>query len=378
MDFLDKHWEVGSEFHWMGVPQGPFLTWPEPYRMFTSGRAALLSVWRVLQNDNINSLFVPDYFCHEVVSWWEQQGVMIRRYVDGPHMTSPMWESLAASQGDGVLAVNYFGMRDGNIWEEWINTNKGIVLIEDHSHDPLSGWAYHSQADYAFASLRKTFPVPDGAILWSPKGLPLPDELLKGDWSGSALKLAAMVIKKDYLEGAGEQLKDTFREFQGKGESMFGETETSVVSPWSRFLLASGYPVAWREQREKNVKILLALISTHPSVQPLFNEWPDNHCPFNVVLLFTSNDARNQCRSRLISAGVYPSVHWELNCPAPAEALTLSCRIMTIPVDQRYGEEDMKRIASILLKRSDNDLTQSHPSYRPINLEEGAATLWRL
>lgn len=355
MASLVETYEIGSEFHWTGVPKGPFLPWPEPHRTFASGREALFSVWRILQNGNMNLLFVPDFFCDEVVTWWEKQGIIICRYVDGPHMASPVWESLTASQGDAVLAVNYFGVRDGNIWEKWKNTNEGILLIEDHSHDPLSGWAYHSQADYAFASLRKTFPAPDGAILWSPKGLPLPDEPLKGDWSGSALKLAAMVIKKDYLEGAGEQVKDIFREFQGKGESMFGETETSAVSPWSRFLLASGYPVAWREQREKNVKTLLALISTHPTIQPLFTEWPGNHCPFNVVLLFTSKDARNQCRSRLISAGVYPSVHWELNCDSPLETLALSNRIMTLPVDQRYGEEDMKYIASILLKCSDND-----------------------
>jgi len=354
MKTSEKQYEIGSDFHWVGICPGTCLDWPSPYRLFTSGRATFLFVWQFLQNNATNTLFVPGYFCAEVVTWWEKQGIVIQRYTDGPHMSSPEWETLSVSPGDAVLAVNYFGVRGRTIWDGWRNSNKDTLLIEDHSHDPLSGWAYHSQADYAFASLRKTFPAPDGAILWSPKGLPLPDEPLKGDWSGSALKLAAMVIKKDYLEGAGEHLKDIFRELQGKGESMFGETENSAVSPWSRFLLASGYPVAWREQREKNVKTLLALISTHPTIKPLFTEWPDNNCPFNIVLLFTSNDARNQCRSRLISAGVYPSVHWELNCAAPSEALALSSRIMTIPVDQRYGEEDMKRIASILLKRSDN------------------------
>ena len=351
----ENRYEIGSEFHWPGVPHGPYLSWPEPHRMFASGREALLCVWRILQNNNINTLFVPDYFCHEVVTWWGQQGVIIRRYVDGPHMTSPVWKSLTASQGDSVLAVNYFGVRDENIWGKWKNANKEVLLIEDHSHDPLSDWAYYSQADYAFASLRKTFPVPDGAILWAPKGLPLPDEPSKGDWSGSALKLAAMVLKKDYLEGAGEHVKDVFRDLQERGESMYGEADASAVSPWSRFLLALGYPVIWREQREKNVKTLLRLIFTHRSIQPLFTEWPDHNCPFNAVLLFASKECRDQCRSRLISAGIYPSVHWELSSSATSGALALSTRILTIPVDQRYDDEDMKYIASILSKCSDYD-----------------------
>jgi hypothetical protein len=318
--------------------------------MFASGREALLCIWRVLQSANVNILYVPDYFCDEVVTWWEQKGIAIRRYTDGPHMTSPALETLTATHGDAVLAVNYFGVRDGAAWEEWSRKNKDVMLIEDHSHDPLSGWVSDSKADYAFASLRKTFPTPDGSILWSPKGLSLPEEQLEGDWAGSALKLAAMILKKDYLDSGEEFLKEAFREFQGKGETILGEASTSAVSPWSRFLLSSGYPVDWREQRKKNVKALLDLISSHPSIQPLFTEWPDNNCPFNVVLLFTSKEGRDQCRLRLISAGVYPSVHWELSPSATSDALALSNRVMTIPVDQRYDEEDMKYIASILVK----------------------------
>jgi hypothetical protein len=346
---LNKHWEVGSEFHWTGVPQGPFLTWPEPYRMFASGREALLSIWRILQNDTINYLFVPDYFCDNVVTWWERHGISIRRYADDPHMASPAWETLTVSRGDAVLAVNYFGVRDGKVWGEWTHANNGVLLVEDHSHDPLSGWAFDSKADYAFASLRKTFPTPDGAILWSPKDLSLPAEPFMGDWTGSALKLVAMVLKRDYLEGDNKQLKEVFRDFQGKGEAMLEDAHAAAVSPWSRFLLASGCPVVWREQRKENVKTFLNLISSHPSIQPLFTEWPDNNCPFNAVLLFPSKEDRDTYRSRLIGAGVYSSVHWELSCSAPPDVLALSNQIMTIPVDQRYTEEDMKRIASIIL-----------------------------
>jgi hypothetical protein len=51
-------------------------------------------------------------------------------------------------------------------WEERRAASEWL-LVEDHSHDPFSPWAVGSSADYAFCSLRKTLPVPDGGLLWS-------------------------------------------------------------------------------------------------------------------------------------------------------------------------------------------------------------------
>ena len=66
-----------------------------------------------------------------------------------------------------VVGVNYFGVREAEPWQAWRERTE-CILVEDHAHDPASAWATTSTADYAFSSLRKTLPVPDGAILWSP------------------------------------------------------------------------------------------------------------------------------------------------------------------------------------------------------------------
>ena len=26
----NQPWEIGSEFHWTGLPEGPFIPWPQP------------------------------------------------------------------------------------------------------------------------------------------------------------------------------------------------------------------------------------------------------------------------------------------------------------------------------------------------------------
>lgn len=344
-----RHWEVGSEFHWQGIPKGPFIQWPKPHIMYSTGREALLGISQVLQNEFSKILFVPEFFCNEVIKWWMKQGITVRHYIDGPHLKEPVWETLNLSKHDAVLAVNCFGIRDGNVWKQWQKDNKSVFLIEDHSHDPVSDWALSSKADYAFASLRKTFPVPDGAIMWSPKGLPLPNEPVCNDWRGSSLKLAAMILKKEYLEGEKDRLKEIFRSFQLQGEIVLGESQNISISPWSRFLLAYGYPKKWREIREENVRIFLKLINRSSVAKALFTEWPKDHCPFNPVLLFPSRVFREKYRSRLIESQIYPAVHWDLGEANSSDILSLSERIMTIPVDQRYNRKDIYHIADIIL-----------------------------
>ena len=95
--------------------------------------------------------------------------------------------------------------------------------------------------------------------------------------------------------------------------------------------------------------MFLDLMNWNPTVQPLFDKWPQNHCPFNAILVFPDKVFREKYRSRLIQANIYPSVHWVLNGIGSADSVLLSDRIMTIPVDQRYGDDDIRRIAVAIL-----------------------------
>ncbi len=346
-----KQLEVGSEFHWQTIPDSPCIQWPQPNIMFSTGREALRCVFKIIQEEHSpNKLFVPEYFCSEVTKWLTKQGIIIKRYCDGPHLDEPVWDTITASKGDAVLAINYFGVRNGDFWKRWQKANDRVFLIEDHSHDPLSSWALNSKADFAFVSLRKTFPVPDGGILWSPRGLRLPSSPICEDWRGSALKLAAMILKKDYLENENRRLKKTFRCFQTDGEKLLGESQLSAISPWSKFMIAAGYPLKWRAARENNVRIFLGLIANDPLFKPLFTDWPSNHCPFNAVLIFFSNFTREKYRLNLIKSGIYPAIHWEVDSDASPDIQDLASKVMTIPVDHRYGVEDIDYIASVISK----------------------------
>jgi len=343
-----NRYEIGSEYHWGGFPDGQCLQWPVPHIFLQTGRSALLTIWNYILKRPNSVLFVPDYFCSDVITSWSRNGIPVSFYYDNPLCDCPEWSSLKPKPGDVVLSVNYFGVRDGVVWDDWRGNNKDIILVEDHTHDPFSAWAVSSQADFAFASIRKIFPVSDGAIVWSPKKHDISYVPTAADWTGSTLKFAAMVLKNEYLNGAKWLEKSEIRELQMGGEHQLGCDNCSAITPWSKIVLCAGYPVEWRRRRAENVNQIFLQMEGHPTIKPLFSIPRSACCPFNAVFLFPSNESRNIARDALINNCIYPSIHWEPDWFFRGESRDLAEKILTIPVDQRYGLKDMINIVKHL------------------------------
>jgi len=345
--------EIGGEYHLRDFPGHGLDPWPTRRSFFASGRAALHALCRRwIKTHSHARLWMPDYFCSEVVSSLCSRNIPVAFYMDNPQRAGPALSHLRVSPGDMVLAVNYFGVRLGDHWSAWRESTPLVALIEDHTHDPQSLWARSSTADFAFASLRKTLPLPDGAIAWSPRELSLPEAAPDGPPIGSSLKLAAMLYKRRYLD-SGEtllSLKETFLELQKRGEQILPEPNNEAISAWSLEVVCRGTPCLWRSRRERNVRSLLALAPSVHAGKPLFISWPAGHSPFNAVYVFEDEATRDRVRSRLIAAQVYTPVHWPLRDGGEA-SMHLSKRILTIPVDFRCGEPQIQRIAALLMMR---------------------------
>lgn len=342
-----SRWELGSEFHWMGLPPAPRLPWPRPARWYLLGRHAITALLDHLAKTRPR-VWLPSYFCHEVLACSRMQCEVLE-YRDDPRWPEPEWSSLFPKPTDIVVAVNYFGVRSGEVWRNWRNKNP-CVLLEDHTHDPHSNWALQSTAEYAFCSLRKTLPVPDGCVLWSPTGLDLPTAPSVGDWSGSALKLAAMFHKAEYLSGhggAGDALKTLFRSQQLEGERRLTTAAVSTITPYTHAYLAAGSPESWRRQRLGNALRLIRSLDNWKGGNLLFHIWPAGHVPFCVLAVFASERERDECRTVLHTHNVFCPVHWECQTSDP-DALDLSSRVLSLCVDQRYTEQDMDRVAELL------------------------------
>lgn len=346
----DDRWEIGSEYHFIGAQAGPYERIPEDVAYFGLAQHGVIGLWRWLTAQGPTpTLWVPDYYCLPVLEAWERAEIPMRTYRDDPTQAAPGWETLDAGEDDLVLAVNYFGMRSPEPWSLWTADHSDIRVVEDHSHDPFSTWARTSTAPYAVASLRKTIPVPDGGMVWSPRGLPLPPPGRSRDRTGSALKLAAMIRKTDYLAGAPTS-KDRFRDLQTLGESTLLASDDLEITPWSMASLADGVPVEWRRRRARNVRAFLAGTEQDPRFRAIWSDGGqrDDLCPFNVVLLFERSSDRDAVRGALADARVFTAIHWPQSERASARIRDVSDRILTIPLDLRYGGSDVARVVDVV------------------------------
>lgn len=347
---MHARWEIGSEFHWMGLPPAPCVSLPTPLSWYLLGRHAVIALLRSLPQRS-RRLWIPSYFCGNVAAYWA--GFMpLAYYADDPRRAEPDWATLKPAADDMVVAVNYFGVRSGEPWWHWRERNQ-CLLLDDHSHDPVAGWALRSRADYAFSSLRKTMPAPDGAILWSPRGLPLP-AASETDASASALKLAAMIWKREYLQnGAAAETKASFRQWQLAGEQGFDQSaEISAATSFSQEYLAPGVPVKWRRQRAANVRRLLHQLRSWPVAEPLFESWPRDGGPLAAVFRFHSTEERDRIRKKLEEFNVYCPVHWPAAEQLDPAMRQLSATLLSIPTDQRYRARDMDRVAGALREQA--------------------------
>jgi hypothetical protein len=186
-------------------------------------------------------------------------------------------------------------------------------------------------------------------MLWSPLGMRLP-EVKESSVGASAVKMAAMLWKREYLDGKSPIAdKAIYRRWQKAGEEEFDRlTGAAAATPWTREYLAGGAPVKWVRRRAANVRRLLNQLQGWTGAQPVFTSWPRDGAPLAAVFCFATQDARDGMRRHLEDSGVYCPVHW----PAPAESepamRDLAARMLTIPADQRYTPADMDRVAAIV------------------------------
>ncbi|NEX64032.1 hypothetical protein [Noviherbaspirillum galbum] len=359
-------WEQGSDFHlpaiWheahadlLRAPATP--PWRSRAHAYASGRDAFHAlIGHGMQTRGWRRLWVPSYYCQRVVASLVQTGISLAVYTDGPDMAAPELDEDSLREGDVLLAVNFFGLRAALALPPSLQSR--LELIEDHTHDPWSPWAAASTADWCVASLRKTLPLPDGGMLWSPGGHALPAAPVSSPQrdAGSQRRLAAMLLKAMYLDGAVVE-KAVFRQLYLEAEQALDEAGTSAMTAWAQALNRVMPVASMRPWRRRNWDRLAAAVESMagaadtPAVRVLR---PDDAqaCPLGCQLVFDTPSLRDAIRERLNRERIYTAVLWPLDTPVlpgvPARHRRLGKTMLSIHCDNRYGEADMERVADAL------------------------------
>lgn len=348
-------WEHGSESHWLAFSdhQPAQMPWDLSYVTYGSGRDALRALVSFGQlTRQWRRLHIPSYFCQEVIASLDTEDIDIVAYSSGPSSPVLVLDGIDWSPGDVILRVNYFGLgieRATAPIPDWVG------VIEDHTHDPWSVWAYESNADWCISSLRKTLPLGNGGVLWSPSGHSLPPELaVTPERHVAALeKMAAMVLKTHYLASHSIS-KDVFRQLQLSGENHIASGSVSGMPKWAEALLST-FPIAyWRDCRLRNHRTLAKSLSGASWTKMLHPQPDVDACPFAGILVFDTRKRRDRVRERLIAEKIYPAVLWPLEKTVVAgvrrEDIDFSERMLAIHCDMRYSDSDMQRVAAMILE----------------------------
>lgn len=349
--------EFGSDFHYIDSYFSGRAHLTDVYRnamLMADGRQCVVAL---IRQNGWKRLWMPEYFCYEVIETIkEQTEAEIKYYHDLPGCDDTAEiKLLSFEEGDVLFRVNYFGQRDGRS-----NKEIPIPVIEDHTHDLLGYWALYSDADWCIASLRKTLPVPEGGMFWSPKqlrveGLELRDSSesqvpcpkfqvlgFKSSEEIAAERWEGMKMKAGYLRGEAVE-KEAFRKKYLETKDWFDVAEPTAIDRRTREFLGQLDINAWQGAKRRNWELLRSSVN----VKCLLPE-DDNCTPFSLVVMAESHQERERLRKRLIERAVYPAVLWNVPDTVSRDVKDFSERMLSIHCDGRYTKDDIRQLTVII------------------------------
>jgi hypothetical protein len=310
-----------------------------------TGRGALRQILsHVARARGRGAVALPDYLCESVVRTVVDAGFTPRFFRVGEDLAIDRPSARAAAEGAvAALAIAYFGLVD--LREEIALLRvaaPGAVIIKD---DVQASWTVSDLqgADHAFTSLRKSLPVPDGALVVPP----VPMDLDEDASSAFAVAKLAGALLKHARRAAGSADDAAFLALFASGERRLEQDlPYRARASWISASIVRRLDLAEvAERRRRNFAALAAAIAGLglAPIAPL--------APGAVPLCLPVRvRERDRVRAALAREDIYCPVHWPV--PTGHEAALGINRLyateLSLVVDQRYEEEDMERIASAL------------------------------
>lgn len=326
--------EFGSDFHNIEhyFSQKASLARIYPHaKFFANGRQCIELL--ILKN-RWKRIWMPEYFCYVVVESIKKTGIEVVYYRDYPFANDKdVISQLEFQNGDVLLRVNFLGLRD-------FRTNKNIPIpvIEDHTHDLLGHWALYSDADWCIASLRKSLPIPEGGMVWSPQGksIPICETSTQNQYLADE-RWKAMEWKKEYLEGK-EISKETYRQIYLSTEKQLETIDYSLIDKRGMKYIENFDINAWNNAKRDNWCFLQRNIKSKADILIPENE---SCTPFSLVLKLKSKDERDKARMLMIENQIYPAILWDVPNSTSKNIVEFSQTMISVHCDGRYKLGDI-------------------------------------
>lgn len=310
-----------------------------------TGRTALrlaLEDWHCKTNGR-GRVWAPDYLCSSVFRAIINQGISLATYIDLPGAVSMIMPP-TPEDDDLVLIVHYFGKLNTSALA-WLDgyPERCWRVLEDCVQSPYSK-GVGATGEYAITSLRKWWPVPDGAALYSALPL-LNSDLVQPDENFISQRLAAKILR---TTGCSES---RYLAWIQASEAMLDTSPPRKCSWLSEQLLSGVDKTTALARRRANWQFIHARlhggVGKCVGISSLYEELLNGEVPL-IYPIQVAQGHRDRLRAWLAEHHIYCPIHWNLTESASPAASRLSEKILSIPIDQRYDEKDMVKIIGAL------------------------------
>lgn len=352
--------EIGSNF-WINpneqLKESPFGT-PEQfgckgndYVWLSTGRSAICYAIKTIVERHPGlkkTAVLPPFTCHTVIEPFLKAGYEVYYYPVQKDLTTTsdtIMRTAIEHDASIVLFHRYFGKDtlDGQI-DKMCDFLRGLdkYTIEDCTQCLYSDFD-KSSADFFVGSIRKWHGTPDGGFAVCHE-MKFGEKPLRSNQMLEEAKVKASYAKYRYLfdhEGEKPVFLQLYRDAEDILESQTGFNAICSVSQ----KLQSNLDVrSLKTRRRENFLSLLSGLSNLSGVKPLFDKLGNGEVPLYFPLVVNE---RTSLQVHLVKHDIYAPVVWpKAECLGAVceEAEYLYEHLLCIPIDQRYGVDDMNRV----------------------------------
>lgn len=311
-----------------------------------SGRCAIeLAIADLASGRKVKKALVPSYCSFGMLQPFIERGIRYEFYEVTWNGEYFEYKIDTEKRPDVVLISAWFGTgRDYT--DEWIRRlhKRGIAVIEDVTHTLLGKRPGSETADYYTASLRKWFALPSGGWLGKTRGKLSIRPFLSGDEKTQQVT-KAMREKEDYLTGKTDDKRSCLIEAEGfETWLVLSDCMTKMDSLSVKLLEQQDTGGIIIKRKENARRLMSRLDQTKGLTFMITRESIEDNCPLAVPVLVGAN-LRNELAEALSEAGIFCHVHWAERMGASEG---IRGRELSLVCDQRYGPEDMDRMADVI------------------------------
>lgn len=313
---------------------GGYFSLELPYEAaYHSDKAMKLNTGRncleyILMNRHYKKVYIPYYTCDAVFEPFEKLGVKYDFY--HINQSFEIDNNITLNSDEGLIYTNYWGINNHHV--AYYAKKYGSRLIVDNTQ---AFFDKHIDGIDTFYSCRKFFGVPDGAYLYTDANC---SEDIPISYS---YDLTLYLLKR--IDLSPEAAYDDFHKTEHRLSNL-------PIRKMSAFTDRMMHSINYSECIEKRIRNFNLLHDSLGSSNQLHILLSDKIIPM-VYPYLTDNKT---LRDSLINNRIFVPKYWpnvEKWCNNSEMEVYLTNHILPLPIDQRYGVEDMLYIINVI-KRS--------------------------